>query len=210
GLSLWLVPSPEQINLIQSVLPKRPSHPLASDHNLSPHSYPTIRPHITLASVSVPNDALAGPSEWNALFDAVPAHQHRGSVRANFQSLVVDDHYFRSVLVDIQRTQDLVDLQSQIATNLSRSGLEPRAPRFPHVSLCYITDEDVYERERAAQMLRNTGIVTESQDAQSISLRCGVGSLSGFDGEEIWAVKCEGPVETWEVHDRKVQLNSMW
>jgi len=198
GLSLWLVPSAEQINLIRSVLPKRPLESQPSDHDLSPHSYPTITPHITL--VSIPN--AGGPSEWNALLDAVPTHQR--SIRANFQSLVVDDHYFRSVLIDVRRTQDLVDLQSQIATTLSRSGLKPSAPRFPHMSLCYITNEDAGERERVAQMLRNNGVVTENQDAQSISLRCGVRSLGGFDGEEIWAVKCEGPVETWEVLERKV------
>ncbi|KAF9227802.1 hypothetical protein BS17DRAFT_406098 [Gyrodon lividus] len=202
GLSLWIVPPAAQISLIQSVLPKCSSKP--SDHDLSPHSYPTIIPHITLASI--PNAEL-GTTEWNALLGAVPANQR--SIRANFKSLVVDDHYFRSVLVDIQRTQDLVDLQSQITTTLSRSGLKPNAPKFPHMSLCYIANEDASERERTAQMLRDTSIVTENQDMQSISLQCGVASLTGFDGEEIWVVKCEGLVETWKV-ERKVELLSSW
>jgi len=203
GLSLWLVPSAEQIGLIQSVLPKRPSQP--SDHDLSPLSYPTIIPHITL--VSIPNtDSEPGTPEWDALLDAIPTNQR--SIRADFQSLVVDDHYFRSVLIDIRRTGDLVDLQSQIVTTLGRSGLKHSAPRFPHMSLCYITNEDATERERTAQMLRNTSLVTENQDTQSMSLRCGAVSLTGFDGEEIWAVKCEGPVETWKAHDRKVVLFS--
>ena len=127
---------------------------------------------------------------------------------ANFQSLVVGDHYYRSVFIDIQPTQELVQFQKQIFTNLHRRGIEPSAPRFPHMSLCYIADEDKSHRDRTAQALKDTGIVTSSEtvDTQSISLQCSDVSLLGFDGEEIWVVKCEGPVETWEVDERKVKL----
>ncbi|KIJ69094.1 hypothetical protein HYDPIDRAFT_123185 [Hydnomerulius pinastri MD-312] len=197
GLALWLVPSAEQVVLIQSVLPQRPE---SSDHGLSPQSFPAIIPHITLASV--PGGEAPDP---NTLLSTVPANQV--AVRAHFQSLEVDDHYFRSVLIDIERTQDMVDLQSRIMTNIGSLNLKSAAPRFPHMSLCYIRDEDASERKKAAEMLRETGVVSECGDRHggSILLKCGDVRLSGFDGVEIWAVSCEGPVEEWKV-ERKILL----
>lgn len=138
------------------------------------------------------------------LLEVVP--ENHQPLRANFQSLVVGDHYFRSVFIDIQPTQELVDFQNQISTDLRRRGLETRAPRFPHLSLCYIADEDESDRDRTAQALRDTGVVRRTADAQVISLQCGDVSLSGFDGAEVWMVNCEGPVETWQVNERKVKL----
>ena len=74
------------------------------------------------------------------------------------------------------------------------------------MSLCYIADEDESERDRTAQVLRDTGVIGQRADPQSISFRCGDVSLIGFNGAEIWVVKCDGPVETWEVEERKVKL----
>lgn len=140
------------------------------------------------------------------LLKAVPENQQ--PIRVNFQSLVVGDHYFRSVFIDIQPTQELVDSQNEILTNLRRRGLEPSAPRFPHMSLCYIADEDKSDRDRTAQALRDKGVVSRTADTQTISLQCGDVSLLGFDGVEVWMVNCEGPVETWQVNERKVKLAS--
>jgi len=169
------------------------------DHPLSPISYPVIIPHITLATVP-----LSDPGIPDVLIDAVPENQQ--PVRANFQSLVVGDHYFRSVFIDIQLAQELVDFQNQLLIDLRRRGLEPSAPRFPHMSLCYIADQDKSDRDKTVRALRDTGVVIETVDTQSISLRHGNVTLSGFDGAEIWVVNCEGPVETWEVDERKVKL----
>ena len=196
GVSLWLVPAAAQMNAIHSVLPRRPS----IDRTLSPSSFPVFLPHITLATVPLE------PGMPDVLLDAIPKNQ-QPRVCANFQSLAVGDHYFRSVFIDIQPTQALVDLQNQISTHLRRRGLEPRAPRFPHMSLCYVAEEDKDHRDTTARVLRDTGVVRESVDAQSVSLHCGDVSLPGFDGVEIWVVKCDGPVETWEVDERKVTLS---
>ncbi|KAF8136473.1 hypothetical protein EV363DRAFT_1319687 [Boletus edulis] len=188
GVSLWLVPTAAQMDKIKSILPRRPS----GDHLLSPSSYPAFPPHITLATAP-----LSDPGIPNVLLDAVPVSQQ--PIRANFQSLVV-----------VQSTHDLVDLQNQIRINLRRRGLEPTAPRFPHMSLCYIADEDKSHRDRTAQALRDTGVVVSGEttgDMQSISLQCGDVHLLGFDGTEIWLVKCEGPVETWQVDERRVKLS---
>ena len=183
------------MDAIKSSLPRRPS--IDVDHPLSPSSYPAFLPHITLATVP-----LSDPGIPDVLLAAVPAiHQ---PIRANFQSLAVGDHYFRSVFIDIQPTQELVDFQNQIVINLRRRGFEPSAPRFPHMSLCYIADEDNGYRDQTAQLLRDTGVVDER--TQSASLRCGEVSITGFDGAEVWVAKCEGPVETWEVDEKKVKL----
>ncbi|KAI6005845.1 hypothetical protein EDD15DRAFT_681210 [Pisolithus albus] len=72
-------------------------------------------------------------------------------IRVNFLSLVVGDHYFRSLLVSASPTEDLLALRDAITETLSH--LSPRpAPMFPHLSLAYIADEDAEagERERAA------------------------------------------------------------
>ncbi|KAH7889592.1 2',3'-cyclic-nucleotide 3'-phosphodiesterase, partial [Phlebopus sp. FC_14] len=182
-LSLWLVPAAEQLQPIRSVLPKR--------HD-SLSSYPAIIPHITLAST--PRQSKLTPE---MLLHAIPPNQQ--AVRANFQSLVVSDHYFRSVLVAVHLTLDLEALRTAIMTALGDS--VPHSPMFPHMSLCYILDEDAAERDRVAGTLRDTGVVSESggKEGQTMLLRCGDVSLSGFDGEEIWVVNCEGPVEEWRV-----------
>lgn len=196
GVSLWLVPAAAQMDAIKSSLPRRPS----IDHPLSPSSYPDILPHITLTTVP-----FVDPGTLEVLLDAIPQIQQ--PIRANFQSLVVGDHYFCSVFIDIQPTQELVALQDQILINLRRRGFEPSAPRFPHMSLCYIADKDQSERVRIAQVLKDAGVVSQTADLQSISLRCGDTGLIGFDGAEIWIVKCNGGVETWEVDERKVKLS---
>ena len=183
------------MDVIKSGFPRRPP----VDHLLSPSSYPAILPHITLATVPFSDAGIP-----NVLLDSVPENQE--PIRANFQSLAVGDHYFRSVFIDVQPTQELVGFQNQILTNLRRRGLEPSAPRFPHMSLCYIADEDKGDRDRTAQVLREAGDISRTADTQSISLQCGDVSLPGFDGAEIWLACCEGPVETWEVDERKVKL----
>lgn len=189
------MPAAAQMDVIKSGFPRRPP----VDHLLSPSSYPAILPHITLATVPFSDAGIP-----NVLLDSVPENQE--PIRANFQSLAVGDHYFRSVFIDVQPTQELVGFQNQILTNLRRRGLEPSAPRFPHMSLCYIADEDKGDRDRTAQVLREAGDISRTADTQSISLQCGDVSLPGFDGAEIWLARCEGPVETWEVDERKVKL----
>lgn len=189
------MPAAAQMDVIKSGFPRRPP----VDHLLSPSSYPAILPHITLATVPFSDAGIP-----NVLLDSVPENQE--PIRANFQSLAVGDHYFRSVFIDVQPTQELVGFQNQILTNLRRRGLEPSAPRFPHMSLCYIADEDKGDRDRTAQVLREAGDISRTADTQSISLQCGDVSLPGFDGAEIWLACCEGPVETWEVDERKVKL----
>ncbi|KAI6045544.1 2',3'-cyclic-nucleotide 3'-phosphodiesterase, partial [Pisolithus marmoratus] len=196
GLSFWLVPPPCQATLLQSIMPQRPQ-----GRTLSPSSYPKFFPHITLASVRSGNE-LPGALLVNLARD-------RQSIRVNFQSVVVSDHYFRSLLVSVLPTADLLALAGEIKETLSH--LSPlSAPMFPHLSLAYITDEDAEagERDRAAQSLRESSAAVEDESNHTVSLQCGEVCLSGIDLTEIWLVDCEGPVEDWSVRD-KVSLTDV-
>lgn len=186
GLSLWLVPNPGQLQLIQKVLPKKPE-----TRPVSAASYPEITPHITLAS--------SRKAAQDALLRAIPSTLH--PIPVEFQKLEVGDHYFRSVFISVKKTTELVALHEHIMAALDRDGASPSAPAFPHMSISYIADEDgVAERKKAADELRATAVI----DGSESSLRCGNSEgghvcLTGFEGTEVWVVRCEGPVQHWQV-----------
>lgn len=88
------------------------------------------------------------------------------------------------------------------------------------MSVYYIDDSEPEERVRVADEFRTNGTVTEDTDNGGIILDCSKGPhnsetvplskansdlLHGFDGAEIWAALCDGPVETWSVK-AKVKL----
>ncbi|KAI6127767.1 hypothetical protein EDD16DRAFT_664618 [Pisolithus croceorrhizus] len=196
GLSFWLVPLPYHATLLQSIMPQRPQDSLEPGRAaLSPSSYPMFFPHITLASVRSGDEMPGG-----LLADLARGHQ---PIRVKFLSLVVGDHYFRSLLVSALPTGDLLALRDEIEGALSHLSLKP-APMFPHLSLAYIADEDAEagERDRAAQSLRERGIVIEDESSHTVSLQCGEVCLSDIDLAEIWLVDCEGPVEEWSVRGK--------
>ncbi|KAG1738170.1 RNA ligase/cyclic nucleotide phosphodiesterase [Suillus occidentalis] len=164
GLSLWLVPNPVQLQLIQKVLPKQPeTRPVSSV------SYPEITPHITLAS--------SGKATQDAILRAIPSTLH--PIPVEFQRLEVGDHYFRSVFISVKKTTELVALHDHIMAALERDGASPSAPAFPHMS-------------RESEWRRNS--------CSSLwGLRGGHVCLASFEGTEVWIVRCEGPVQHWQV-----------
>ena len=177
-------------------MPRRSGSSLLPDvASLSASSYPTFLPHITLASVR------SGSELAEELLTKYT--KNRRTVRANFRSLEVSDHYHRSVLIAVEPATELLALHEEITGTLS--DLFPSAPMFPHMSLSYIADEDANkgERVRTAQAMKDTGVVIEDEGHQTLSLKCGEACLSGFDGTEIWLVDCEGPVEQWVVRDKR-------
>ncbi|KAG2158510.1 2',3'-cyclic-nucleotide 3'-phosphodiesterase, partial [Suillus bovinus] len=187
GLSLWLVPNPAQLQLIQRVLPKRPK-----TRPVSAASYPDIIPHITLAS--------SAKATQDAILRAIPSILH--SIPVEFRRLEVGDHYFRSVFISVKKTTELVALHEHIMTALDRDGASPSAPAFPHMSISYIADEDgAAERNQAADELRVSTVI---EGAETVVLRCGDSEegrvcLASFEGTEVWIVQCEGPVQHWQV-----------
>jgi len=106
----------------------------------------------------------------------------------------------------------MLDLHKRIHENL---GNEPRTPAFPHLSLVYIADEDSEGGERTAyyNLLKEKGIIgrksteVEDRDSDSVSLNCafdgeGYGWVDSVDASEVWVMKCEGPVEGWQVLEK--------
>jgi hypothetical protein len=81
------------------------------------------------------------------------------------------------------------------------------------MSLFYIDDSEPDERQIVADELLSSGRVA-NDGTDRIILDCFAGDhsaahkLSGFDGEEIWIVRCEGPVEQWEVLEKVVLRRS--
>ncbi|THH17127.1 hypothetical protein EW146_g3643 [Bondarzewia mesenterica] len=204
GVSLWLVPSViERLPLERLASQLRPSNP-----SLKSSSYPTFTPHITLASLPTDTDTLA-------LRESIPIA--RSSIPVKFSSLVAGPVYFRSVYMAIQLSPALASLHAEIHSKL---GIEPRTPSFPHMSLFYIDDEDAKggERERMVKVMADKGVVSVTvEDGQSgVILDCGAADVNssnqlklvGFTGSEIWMVKCEGPVEEWQVLDKIVLATS--
>lgn len=196
GLSLWLVPRAAQAAEIALPMRARPS--LAGPPR-SPASFPTFHPHVTLAS----------DPDASALRAAVPQEQHAIPVR--FSSLEVGRKYFMSVYVAVRSAagSPLENLREYLRAALG----EKAVPAVAHMSLHYIDDADAGERARTAEALRSELWVMESRedDEKCIQLACvdpqaedgrELVILDGFDGEEIWVVKCEGPVAEWEVLEK--------
>lgn len=203
GLSLWLVPAAVQSDKLAWVMHVRP--PTAKMSN----SYPRFQPHITLATV--PSSTPVGE-----LVAAIPSRQSR--VRVDFADVVVSDAYFRSVLAVIEPSHEILTLHAKINGNLGIHN--PRSPIFPHMSIYYIDDAEAEERSRVLQELEDNGTVVKTEGGVQIHTSRGpigipTGSetrpiphgdeLQGFDGVEIWAALCDGPVETWTVLE-KVEL----
>ncbi|KAJ8581393.1 LigT-like protein, partial [Rhizopogon salebrosus TDB-379] len=192
GLSLWLVPNATQRQLLQGAFPKQPKA-----RQVSPASYPEMTPHVTLAS--------SREATQDITLRALPSPLR--PIPVQFQRLEVGDHYFRSVFISAKKTAELVALHEHIMAALDRDGASPSAPAFPHMSISYIADVDGYaERKRAADELRASAVVEDSETGgvEAVVLRCGGSGeghvfLSSFEGTEVWIVRCEGPVQDWQV-----------
>jgi len=198
GLSLWLVPTDSQSASLSKIMHTRP--PSAK----SPLSYPKFQPHITLTTVP-------SITPLDVLLAAVPVSQ--SSLRADFDALHAGDHYFRSVYIAIHPSDELIRVHKEIHENLGIKN--PESPKYPHMSVYYIADSEPEERTRVHQELIANGTVVKDEVHGGIAVDCSKGPrpnidsssdvLKGFDGAEIWAALCDGPVETWTV-EGKVKL----
>ncbi len=169
---------------------------LRKDEPHSPTTYPTFEPHVTLASVH--SDS---PIPLSTIRGSIPAIQRAFQVK--FESIEVGDHYFRSVYIAIQQDDVLKELHRTVHEKLN---VAPRTPKYPHMSLVYINDEDATkgERERYYEELKKRNLITTTQDGDEPSAaRMELKPVgAGFLASDIWVVKCVGPVESWEVLDK--------
>ncbi|KDQ60891.1 hypothetical protein JAAARDRAFT_108711, partial [Jaapia argillacea MUCL 33604] len=157
----------------------------------SPSSYPPFDPHITLAS-------LPSTTGIGAIMKSIPRNQP--VIPVSFQSVEAGDHYFRSVYAAIKPSAALSALHAYIHKSLA---LEPKTPKFPHLSLFYIDDSDAEERLLLVEELSKSGVVRRNDDG-GITLDPSAGKdpssqLKGFTGSEIWVAECDGPVPGWRV-----------
>jgi len=189
GLSLWLVPSPEDSARLQKIMQIRPSESQSSET-----SYPKFHPHITLASLPDPVPSLA------TILSSIPDAQR--ALPITFDAVEVGDHFFRAVYIAVRPTAALRDLHHHVHAKLD---IPEKTPKYPHISLCYI--KEAGERTKYSQELEQSGRIRK--DGNSVSLNCGESNeddwLSEFNFPEIWIARCEGPVETWTV-EKKISL----
>ncbi|KAJ6525756.1 2',3'-cyclic-nucleotide 3'-phosphodiesterase, partial [Mycena capillaripes] len=161
-------------------------------------SYPKFHPHITLASIPDPAPSVA------TIVSSIPAAQ--SSLDIKFDAVEVGDHYFRSVYLKVQSTRALFDLHTHVHERL---GILAKTPKYPHLSLCYINDDDAAAGERTKYFQALEKGAKIDQNVTGVNLNCGGPGeedwLSEFYAPEIWIVRCEGPVETWTV-EQKITL----
>ncbi|KIY50806.1 LigT-like protein [Fistulina hepatica ATCC 64428] len=196
GVTLWLVPSPHVALKLKHIMDAKTKR---SSPNLHPSSYPNFEPHITLAAL--PHDVDIPPSD---LLLAVP--QSLRSIAARIKSVEIGTHYFRSVYLAIDPSPELTALHGHIHHKLQ---ITPRTPSFPHMSLCYVADEDAAagERQLFYDTLIASGRVLQTSANDIVLLdKDDVVGISSFECTEVWVVRCDGPVEHWQVLD-KLPLN---
>lgn len=178
-VTLWIVPSDEDSAKLRIIMSMQSS-------TCKTRSYPKFHPHITLA---------APPSSSHLTLEQLResiSHHLPCKIRIDFKSVNTGNHFFRSVYIAVQPSPDLVSLHKCIHTTLD---LEPRTPLFPHLSLCYIADEDDAagkERQEWRNQLETSGrIRTIGPAGVSIEVNCskdGAGNdwISGFR-VSLWA-----------------------
>lgn len=196
GISIWLVPSTQDALKLKTIMRNR------DRPSCSPSSYPEFHPHITLASF--PSSSVKSISD---LRSAIPPNH--GSFSVEFESIIIGSHYFRSVYIAVKHTPSLRALHEYIHTKV---GKEPDTPAFPHLSLCYIDDEDARngERQRFFRDLDHDAGAGIQKGGQGVSLRYGERGeddrIWGFEASEVWITNCDAPVDQWTVLD-KVSLS---
>ncbi|KZV69045.1 LigT-like protein [Peniophora sp. CONT] len=199
GISFWLVPTTYETDTLRKILALRPV-PVKSAS-----SFPTFHPHVTLASIPDPNEP-DGDMLALRLRESIPVGNP--ALPLTFQSVEAGDTYTRSVYANITPTSELMHLHAHIHTALGHSA---NTPKFPHMSLFYIADEDADARVKTLQELGRKGVVIQGAEHATLDARVldevddnAIAHLNGFTASEIWIVRIEGPVEEWKVLDKIV------
>lgn len=160
-------------------------------------SPPSFHPHITLGSFpsSTPVDELE---------NAIP--QLSEALDIAFESLEAGDHFFRSVYIAVKHTEQLSGLHRVVHDKLN---VVAKTPRFPHLSLYYIQDEQANIRQDIVDNMMKSGRVTNMNEGAIGFSTTGAENdleasgdeehLSGFRSTEVWIVDCDGPVQGWHV-----------
>ncbi|EKM82587.1 hypothetical protein AGABI1DRAFT_68346 [Agaricus bisporus var. burnettii JB137-S8] len=165
------------------------------DRPYSADTYPRFEPHITLAAIK--SDT---PISLSTIRESIPTAQRAFPVK--LESVNIGDHYFRSVYASIKSDESLLDLHKTLHENLDKV---PKTPKYPHMSLVYVSDEDAVEgeREKYYEELKERQLIAAASSG-GVQLRVSPEKewIGGFLAAEIWVMRCVGPVESWEVLDK--------
>lgn len=166
--------------------------PLDLEQSQPSTSYPEFHPHITIASF---------PSSRNiplsTIRKAVPESQ--GPITVEFESIAIGDNFFRSVYLAVKCTAPLLDLHEHAHAAL---GLEARPGlAFPHISLCYIDENDAQNgaRKRFLGRLEDGGRIKREDGRMGLDGGHESGWVWEFEATEVWIAQCDGPVSGWSV-----------
>lgn len=175
GLSLWLVPSPDERDLLQPILDR-----LAKDAK-----GPSFQSHVTL--VSVPSST---PLPFPSLhLDKFPP------LTLDCLNVQTGETYFQSVLIAIGLSPELQALHDSIRQSLDKP-LPPGASFFPHVSLFYGGSSQEY-KQTLVQGLFDDGTAVRL-DGHGVA----VAGVSKIHVNEVWLIRSEGPPEEWEIIEK--------
>jgi 2'-5' RNA ligase len=176
GLSLWLVPSPDEHDRLQPVIDR-----LAKDAK-----GPAFQAHITL--VSVPNSTpLPFPSL--RLNEFAP-------MTLDFLGVQAGKTYFQSVLIAIGLDPELQALHDSVRETLDKP-LPPDTSYFPHLSLFYGGSNQEF-KESLVRGLYNDGTAVQIEGNSTVA----VAGLSAIHVDEVWLLRTEGPAEEWEILEK--------
>jgi 2',3'-cyclic-nucleotide 3'-phosphodiesterase len=143
------------------------------------HQSPQFEPHITLISLPAqtptPLPSLALPKPFCVQFKSVQS----------------GTSYFQSIRIAIEPTPALLSFHDAAVVAFHA----PKKGYFPHLSLFY-AELPSQGREAIIDMLKEEGVFATSSTGINVQ---GVGSV---EITELWIVRTEGPVETWEVLEK--------
>jgi 2'-5' RNA ligase len=190
SISLWLVaPDTDANHISQCMKNLCPLPPTIH----SPNSFPTFTPHVTLLSLHVPLGSISTTAIdlRNAISSATASNA--GPIPITFASIESGSHFYRSVFVAVHDSGALRTLHASVHASMSA---EPRTPKFPHMSLCYIDDADAQLREQVAKdaiLVDGGASLVYGQQGELIQ---------GFDCQEIWIMECGPEVREWRAIEK--------
>lgn len=178
-----------------------PTNSLGLKAPSDPDSFPTFHPHLTLFSIP-PTVSLE-----DAL-NVIPSDQSTIPIR--FGALEDGETYTKAIYLTLRDSDEsdssLSVLRRHIASMIPTLHSKTTMPPVPHVSLSYVSTEDLDLRTLVAEEMRRK--IRNDEDG-GISLHCEKAGaadsnhwLGGFEGSEIWAVLIVESVENWEVRQK--------
>lgn len=147
------------------------------------HHSPRFEPHITLISLPAETQTPLG----------LPGLALHKPFCVQFKAVQAGASYFQSVLIGIEPTPPLLALRDAVVVAFQAH----KQSYFPHLSLFY-GELPSQGREAIVDKLREDDVFTATRTGVSVQ------GIESVDISELWVVRTEGPVETWEVLEKRV------